>query len=150
VLVRQSHGTEHRDFWLCDECCKELHVSGDLPAFGPTVRELLGSMVGGSATRTCPQCGSRFSDVRTTGRVGCAECYRVFSDSICDLLSEEGVPSGHVGRYPERLAAFKRILVDRSNLKLELEAAVAAEDYETAAQIRDRINELGPVENGHA
>jgi protein-arginine kinase activator protein McsA len=51
-----------------------------------------------------------------------------------------------VGRFPERLVSYKRLLIDRSDLQRRLDEAVAQEDYESAAVIRDRILALDAEE----
>ena len=42
----------------------------------------------------------------------------------------------------KRLKAYKALLVDKEILKKSLQEAVANEDYETAANIRDSISSL--------
>lgn len=142
VCVRRTHGTDHREMWLCDTCSRELGVEQDVPAFGPTVTELLGSLVKDDSAVLCPGCGTRFREIRQSGRAGCAQCYRTFAAGIGRLLAQLGGVEPHVGRYPQRLASCKRIFVDRSVLKRELDAAVDREDYEEAAEIRDRMLSL--------
>lgn len=114
----------------------------EAPAFAPTISELLGSLVGDSATRCCPECGTKFRTIRQTGRVGCAECYRVFHGRIEQLLDAEGLTESHQGRYPSRLDSYKRLLVDRESLRDELNVAILEENYEQAAIIRDRMRAL--------
>ena len=113
-----------------------------MPAFGPTVCELLGTLTGDAGTRACPNCGTRFKQIRQTGQVGCAECYQVFRNRIQLLLSQMGLIDPHVGRYPNRLASYKRLFVDRIAMREDLEAALGREDYEQAAELRDRIRTL--------
>lgn len=113
-----------------------------LPAFGPTVGELLGSLTGDTGTRECPNCGTVFKQIRQTGQVGCAECYQAFRNRIQLLLSQMSLNDPHVGRYPNRLASYKRLFVDRIEMKENLEAALGREDYEQAAELRDRIRML--------
>lgn len=110
-----------------------------MPAFGPTVGELLGTLAGDAGIQACPNCGTQFKQIRQTGRVGCAECYQVFSTRIRLLLSQVGLVDPHSGRYPNRLASYRRLLVDRVAITEDLKAALGREDYEQAAELRDRI-----------
>jgi len=142
IRVYQTSGTEYSELWLCARCAAELGVEEEYPAFAPTVAELLGSLAGGSGTRVCPSCGTRFKTIRQSGKAGCAECYRVFRPRIQDLLEQSGHTESHVGRYPARVGSYKRLLVDRESLREELERAVHGEDYEAAARLRDRMKEL--------
>ncbi|MEE8440513.1 MAG: UvrB/UvrC motif-containing protein [Spirochaetia bacterium] len=110
-----------------------------MPAFGPTVSELLGILAGDAGTHPCPNCGTWFKQIRQTGQVGCAECYQVFRNRIQLLLSQMGLIDAHAGRYPNRLASYKRLLVDQVAMKEDLQSALGREDYEQAAELRDRI-----------
>ncbi len=139
VRIHQSNGSEFRELWLCGSCARLIGAEQSLPAFGPTVGELLGTLTGDAGTRACPNCGTRFKQIRQTGQVGCAECYQVFSNRIQLLLSQMGLIDPHAGRYPNRLASYRRLLVDRVAMKDDLEAALGREDYEHAAELRDRI-----------
>jgi protein arginine kinase activator len=142
VRIHQSNGSEFRELWLCSSCARLIGAEQALPVFGPTVSELLGSLTGDTGTRTCPNCGTRFKQIRQTGQVGCAECYQTFRNRIQLLLSQMGLIGPHVGRYPSRLASFKRLLVDQAAMKEDLELALSREDYEQAAELRDRIQML--------
>ena len=147
IKVYQTKGTEYSELWLCAQCAERLGVEEEFPAFAPTVSELLGSVVSGSGTRQCPSCGTRFRTIRQTGRAGCAECYRVFRSQIQDLLVQSGHTESHVGRYPARIGSYKRLLLDRESIREELDRAVRAEEYETAAGIRDRMKALEEERN---
>lgn len=142
IRVYQTKGADFVELWLCDSCARSLGVEEEAPAFAPTIGELLGSLVGDSATRTCPECGTRFRTIRQTGRAGCAECYRVFHSRIEQLLDAKNLTESHQGRYPSRLDSYKRLLVDRETLRDELNAAVIEENYEQAAVLRDRMRAL--------
>jgi len=142
IRVYQSRGTEFSELWLCENCASKLGVEADQPAFGPSAGELLGALVGDTVTRTCPSCGTRFKSIRQTGTVGCAECYRTFRGRVQQLLVQEGLTEDHVGRYPARLSSYKRLLVDRESLRMDLEHALEKEDYESAASIRDQMKKL--------
>lgn len=142
IRVYQTKGTEYSELWLCARCAELLGVEEESPAFAPTVGELLGGLIGDGATRSCPSCGTKFRSIRQSGRVGCAECYRVFRPRIQHLLEQRGLIDGHVGRYPARLGSYKRLLVDRESLREKLTQAIDDEDYEGAAIIRDRMKAL--------
>ena len=90
----------------------------------------------------CPKCGTSWSDVRETQRVGCSECYTVFDRDIRASIKRRQERALHIGRIPSRLAAFKAVLVDVGRLKKHLKDALRNEDYERAAELRDRIHEI--------
>lgn len=148
VRVHQARGPEALDLWLCPSCARALEVEANTPSFGPTVGELLGSLLADHGARACPACATSFRSIRQTGRVGCSECFRVFRARIQQLLEQKGLADPHVGRYPARLHSYKRLLVDRESLRRELEEAVHREDYEAAASLRDRMQGMEESRDG--
>ncbi len=142
IRVYQTRGSDFSELWLCSACAEALGVEEGEPAFAPTVSEILGASVGGTPSRTCPTCGTKFRTVRQTGSVGCAECYRTFRSRIQLLLEQTGLPDLHTGRYPTRLGSFKRLLVDREKLRERLNQALSEENYEQAVTIRDQMRAL--------
>lgn len=148
VRIHQSVGNDYRELWLCESCARMLGAEQSRPAFGPTVNELLGNLVGGTGATVCPTCGTEFRQIRQTGRVGCANCYGTFRSRIDVLLSQIGSVESHMGRYPGRLAAYKRLIIDRALMKEDLDAALNREDYERAAELRDRIRLIEEAADG--
>ncbi len=98
-----------------------------------------------SADMECPGCGLPRAELRKEGRMGCAECYEAFHDEVKTLVSGMGGAASHRGKYPSKILQYKTFLIDREKLKERLQQAVRDEDYETAATLRDRIQELERV-----
>ncbi|CAG0970100.1 Protein-arginine kinase activator protein [Phycisphaerales bacterium] len=102
----------------------------------------------------CPTCRLTFAEFKQHGLLGCAECYRIFEGQISPLIErahEGGVK--HVGKTPRRVsceidesARAKAELAARaerlSRIRVELETAVRAEQYEKAAKLRDELRRL--------
>lgn len=88
----------------------------------------------------CPGCGLTAADFRAHGRLGCAECYTAFADLLAPLLHALHRGTRHRGRRPGPAAAVPAA-PDRELSRLEgaLARAVAEEDYEEAATLRDAI-----------
>lgn len=141
VQVYQTRGTEYHELWLCGHCADAIGVDASNAEPAPTAGELLSGLVH-RPTRSCPECGTTFKQIRRTGMVGCAECYRAFRARIIPLIRPATGRVQHIGRFPERLEAFKRLFVDREHYRQELDEAVELEDYERAALLRDKINEI--------
>ena len=100
-----------------------------------------------AATKTvikaCPGCGLTFAQFRQVGRLGCAQCYSAFEAELSHLIERaQGGGSQHCGKAPHRSGASldRELLIQR--LARELDQAVAAEQYERAAQLRDRLTSL--------
>ena len=95
----------------------------------------------------CPQCGTTHREVVLRHTAGCARCYEVFSASIDRLLSSRKRTPVHQGRIPERLQRYRKLFVEREDLITRLNAAVEDEDFETAADLRDRIRRISGTES---
>jgi protein arginine kinase activator len=130
---------------LCDACSKEKGVQD------PTGFALADLLLGigaaeeiekGSTTQKCPVCGFTQADFKKTGRLGCSVCYRTFEEGLGALLKAMHKGTEHVGKLPQR--AYREIeLSDKMRaLNDDLKKAVAEENYETAASLRDQIKRL--------
>ena len=96
----------------------------------------------------CPECGITLAEVREKGWLGCARCYRAFAKDIQELLIELHGTDAHKGK---RYRDFEADIIDYSDiqrLRRELENAVRNEQFETAAALRDKINQIKSVSCG--
>lgn len=153
---------------LCPECAKEKELQGGLGAFGFNLAEVIfnvGKMAEGSGEQTpsekkgkkpllrCPNCGWTLNKMRRSGgKVGCSECYNTFAKWINMAVEQVQSDSVHVGKHPaSKSRGITSIKLEIDKLQLSLVSAVSAEEYEKAAQLRDRINalktELASLEN---
>ena len=91
----------------------------------------------------CPHCGMTLKQFRKTILLGCANDYEVFEKPLRMLIekSQDG-NTEHRGKVPSRTPADEKKQIELMNLRTKLEAAVKAEDYETAAKLRDRIEQI--------
>lgn len=107
-----------------DKLVRELaEHDGESPAPAPAPRS-------GDTLLTCPACGFPLETYRKTGRLGCPDCYTVFARELeTEPGNAEDAEEQDAPESPE-------------TLQQQLEEAVAREDYETAAALRDRIKEL--------
>jgi len=69
--------------------------------------------------------------------LGCPLDYGVFSAEIAVVFRSSQAASLHVGKWPKRGPSPFEAL----KLQSELRLAIARQDYETAALIRDRLRE---------
>jgi len=100
---------------------------------------------------TCPECGWQSADFRRTGRMGCPECYHVFDKVLQSALKNMHRGTMHVGKTPagkEGSNDLTKKTVELMALQKELEELVRQEEYEKAAVVRDKINQLKKELNG--
>lgn len=130
---------------LCESCSKEKGVTDPT---GFALADLLLGLgaaqeieKGGGVTK-CPACGFSQADFKKTGRLGCATCYDTFADALDSLIKGMHKGSEHKGKIPMRLAKSIEREQQLKELQRELRKAVSDENYETAAQLRDRIRTM--------
>src|SRR5215471_20579922 len=130
---------------LCDACSKEKGVQD------PTGFALADLLLGigaaeeiekGASPQKCPVCGFSQADFKKTGRLGCSECYVTFGEGLASLLKAMHKGTEHVGKLPERAQHSIALSHRMRALAENLQKAVADENYETAASLRDQIKRL--------
>ena len=91
----------------------------------------------------CSFCGASMKDFRASGRLGCARCYPTFEGSLRELLRRVHGHSRHVGRVYEPPApeTMEQDSI-RGELRERLRRAIESEQFELAAELRDKIRVL--------
>jgi protein arginine kinase activator len=99
---------------------------------------------GGGAAEVCPVCGMNWNEFKQSGVMGCGHDYEQFAGKLLPLLKRAQEGAGeHVGKVPARKKtpdADRQVTTLR--LRRELQKAVDAENYEAAAQLRDKLRTL--------
>lgn len=96
------------------------------------------------AVKACPSCAMTMQVLRETGLVGCSDCYRHFEEELAAIIgrTQEGAAT-HVGRHPAQASSLIDRAAMRNRMVRELREAVAREEYERAARLRDEMLSLG-------
>ena len=129
---------------LCAKCAKEKGVTDPT---GFALADLLFGIgqqqaSGGEAAKrqeNCPVCGLTAQQLKKTGRVGCANCYKVFAESLDSILRAMQKRLHHAGKVPGRYAERRAHNLKLEALRKELDKAVIEERFEDAARFRDAI-----------
>jgi protein arginine kinase activator len=141
-----------RELHLCDTCARRQNLLPDapspqlnLPALLQLIMNQFAPASGSTAedevdpaTLTCPSCGLKYAQFRADGRFGCPEDYDVFYPVLVPILERVHRGMQHHGKTPQAVRR-RRARDEVAELKVQLDEAVAAEDYEEAARLRDRI-----------
>ena len=90
----------------------------------------------------CEQCGMTYAEFQKGGMLGCANCYRAFKVPLTSLLQRVHGNTQHAGRVPGGVRSGVSIRMNIDRLKEKLQQAVADEEYEQAAKLRDAIRAL--------
>ena len=107
---------------------------------------------GGAATELlCSNCGMIYRDFQQTGKIGCSVCYATFRRQLEPLLRRIHGSSTHSGKIPHRTGGTLEMKHTIESLRKSLKECVAQEEYEKAAELRDKIrlleHELAEKEN---
>ena len=138
--VRQLH--------LCEQCAAERGVETSVATPKHPLGEFLQavqqqSMPASAEAGKCAFCGLTMKDFRDTGRMGCARCYTTFESSMRELLRRVHGGPRHIGRV---YRAPKEEVLEKAGvlgeLRDKLRRAIEQEQFETAAELRDRIKVL--------
>ena len=134
---------------LCAECAAKMQAEAPAPVFGGLGSHLLDGLFGLSAAptaeprKTCPGCHAAWGDLAKAGKAFCPQCYATFARELePSLRSLYGNHVHHTGRAPAGRRAEQERRDTLASLKKQLAEAIAAEQYENAAQLRDRIRAL--------
>ena len=140
-----------KEWHLCNECAKKMHAFDHFPWFSDSFSDMNNFLSGlmpafpadaytSSSTERCPICGATPEDISASGKVGCAGCYRTFRPMLMPYIRRIHGNAQHTGHVPARIAANPTRKI--AALEQELAQAVAAQEYERAATIRDQLKAL--------
>ena len=133
---------------LCEECARQKSVQmeqqfglADLLAgladFGKSTKEEVRESI------KCVNCGMSYDEFRKFGRLGCSQCYESFKMHLGTLLKKVHGSNHHLGKSPTKIPqGEKKMIEDIQELKMQLEKAIQMEDFERAAEIRDKIRSI--------
>ncbi|MCE9589061.1 MAG: UvrB/UvrC motif-containing protein [Planctomycetes bacterium] len=133
--------------YLCDEHAAEAGIMVKDPHV--PVQELLSNFVkihSGAPTtqeQACKTCGQTFGQFREHSLLGCPDCYTAFEAQLGPLLerAHEGA-THHIGKVPSRAGQGEQRQAALLRMRKNLADAVASEDYERAATLRDELRSL--------
>ena len=166
AIVHLTHveDNEAQTFHLCEDCARSRGIP--FPDGDTLIRglEALAQAAGASLGKThvkvtvkpakeaareeerekeedvlCPNCGLKLSAFRSSGRLGCAECYGAFEEQIEKILVQVHGAVSHKGKSYGRAGARRGGKRDMERLRRDLDAAIRNEEFEQAALIRDAI-----------
>ena len=150
---------------LCEQCANSLKEPGGVfPTLGLMPDFSMADFIGGffnpesqsqpfvqknmSVHDACTMCGMTSGEFRRVGRVGCSNCYSYFADYMPGLIQRIHGNSRHTGKVPVRGETKLAEKQKAVQLRQELQQAIADEQFERAAELRDEIRRL-EQEGGH-
>lgn len=164
-LMRISKGSVEETL-LCQSCASSNgpFMTGPQPAAGlltgvVNLEQLLAGIMGkqgapgsegaarvgspADSELTCGACGLPFETYRATLILGCSECYTAFAAPLTSDLRKFHGAVRHKGRVPDGAPPpTARPRRTAGELRRRMVEAVRAEDFQTAARLRDDLSGL--------
>lgn len=133
---------------LCQDCAQNSGIDLNSPISITDILLGLGSQPPKSSSRSmefdlsCSRCQMTRTEFKKLARLGCPECYNAFIGELNALTKAMHHSGQHVGKIPARQGSAARITAQIAALKIEIETAIAKEQYEVAANLRDKIQAI--------
>jgi protein arginine kinase activator len=135
---------------ICEQCAieQDIAVKSHIP-----INELLSNLLAvqpsddelaGPSERelVCPDCGFTLAQFRKEGILGCPRDYEIFEKTLLAIIEKaHDGKTTHCGKIPLKTPGNTKKQMELLKLRQQLDAAVQSEDYELAAELRDRIKQ---------
>ncbi len=130
-----------REHHLCERCYAEQEGTVVPHAVFDQLLQSMAPSLMGLGSRQCPACGISYLEFRHGFRLGCSNDYEVFAEPLDKVLEQVHGATRHCGKIPPGISADS--VGDRIHmLRRRQDKAVAGENYELAAELRDHIAKL--------
>lgn len=140
VHVTEVVNQQKRQTHLCEQCARERDLLPVAPGPQINLQALMKLLVGPPSVAreaACPACGITYAAFKAEGRLGCEHDYDAFRSVLEPILERIHRSTAHTGKQP----AAARRAAELADLQARMKAAIAAEDYEQAARLRDLIRQ---------
>lgn len=154
VHLTQIVNNEKMTLSLCKDCAAARGFHSPLDNVPFPLAEILSGLTtalpdkGGTfedaETLTCPTCGLTFAGFTSSGRFGCGGCYQAFRSRLEGIMRKVHGASLHRGTMPgvaleTNSSNLPVPIKETERLEAELKKAIECEEFERAAEIRDKL-----------
>jgi len=151
VHFTQIINSNKTEMYLCEQCAKaksEFSIVSNL-----NINDFFTGLIGmGNASMydsmslhdkyVCDKCGMSYEEFQSIGKLGCENCYSVFSERLNPILKRLHGNVAHSGKMPAAISESVNISREIDRLKELLNKSIQNEEYEKAAKLRDEIRRL--------
>jgi protein arginine kinase activator len=137
---------------VCRKCAEEKGLVAQEPPklpVGEILKELQTTGADDDSRLVCSHCGLTYAEFKQSLRLGCPACYAAFAERLNPTIRRIHGSLRHVGRVPQANDNAARDF-ELQRLRRELKKAIAAENYERAASVRDLLRRAGGGEGDEA
>ena len=150
VHMKEIENDQVKELDVCQRCARRRGY-GESPSEESPIQDLAEKLVSMAQEVTgrkeaegirCSGCGLFYSEFSRTGRLGCPGCYEAFLAQLKPILRKTHGSISHTGRRPKENEELREDRRELRRLRGELDRAIRREEYESAATLRDRIQDL--------
>lgn len=132
---------------LCQVCAQNSGIDLNSPISITDVLLGLGAQqpslpIGSEFDLSCSRCQMTRAEFKKRARLGCPQCYNAFMGELSSLTKAMHHSGQHVGKIPARQGNEARMTAQIAALQKDIEVAISKEQYEVAANLRDKIKAL--------
>ncbi len=160
VHVTKIINGKKTELFLCEDCAKEtgqlsfttnntfsLKNINDPFSFHNLLAGLLNPNIDASFSKEiselkCDNCGMTYKEFSKKGLLGCSQCYNSFSKKLKPLIKRIHGSNEHTGKVPIRKGGELRTKKEIQDLKTRMKEVIEKENFEKAAELRDKIHEM--------
>ena len=130
---------------LCESCAKK---NQSIFNANFSMENLFSSMLNNALSGTylpskgCSTCGMTYEEFKNIGKFGCSDCIETFKHKLIPVIKNIQGYDTHTGKIPNRACGDYKAQKDLERLKEELKLMVEQEEYEHAAELRDKIRDI--------
>lgn len=153
VHITKVVNGEKQEINVCEVCAKDVegfNFIGDMSMMTDfNFSSILGGLmdyINKTPSRieevSCKNCGVTLREFKQTGVLGCADCYKNLQSTVSSVVNRVQGRAEHKGKIPKKQG--KEIINKKYILQLkeELQKAILEENFEKAAELRDKIRSL--------
>jgi protein arginine kinase activator len=153
VHITKIVNGEKKEMHLCEDCASEYQKQWTT-VFDPSfsLNKFLANLLNYEAFEKnttplnpaprCSICGQSYQDFTQGGKLGCANCYKIFGYHLTPLLRRVHGSQKHKGKIPARSGGVLILKKEIQDLKQQLAEAIQKEEFEDAAKLRDQVRNL--------
>ena len=144
IKIVKNYNGNVEEIYLCSACASQEDLNFNQEFYNPS---LFGNLFNiftplGTKEIICDKCNTSYSEFKQSGKFGCAHCFNKFEPYLDPLFKNIHGATIHTGKLPKRSAEPIRIKRQADDLKKKLKLAIAEENFEEAAKLRDEIKGL--------
>lgn len=149
IKFTQVINQKKQEMNVCKMCAEETGIANPLSGFPKIIGGLILGIMGELPDKAeaehidlrCKYCQLSWHEFQNKGLLGCGHCYDSFAEPLKKLLRKIHGSNKHIGNRPagQRLVGT---VDDLETLQHQLKRAIKSENYEHAAELRDRIRDI--------